>query len=144
LVTSYVPLIPKRSGSVASVSAAIAAGLAHVTGVTPVVMGKPSPLVMRLVRARLGLQPSEIVVVGDDPALEIELGRRSGALTVLVLSGITGAGDVPDLPEGRAAGCRSERRSGAFDPVHAALAVIGADRCRMSSAERLAASAICL
>jgi hypothetical protein len=33
-----------------------------------------------------------------DPALEIELGRRSGSLTVLVLTGITSACDVERLP----------------------------------------------
>jgi ribonucleotide monophosphatase NagD (HAD superfamily) len=80
------------------VSAAIAAGLAHVSGVTPTVLGKPSPIVMDIVCARLGLQASEVAVVGDDPALEIELGRRVGSVTVLVLSGIAGPDDVAKLP----------------------------------------------
>jgi HAD superfamily hydrolase (TIGR01450 family) len=101
LVTSYVPLIAKQSGSVASVSAAIGAGLAHVSGASPSVLGKPSPIVMDAVCARLGVAASEVVVVGDDPALEIELGRRVGAVTVLVLSGIAGPGDVQSLPQER-------------------------------------------
>jgi 4-nitrophenyl phosphatase len=93
-----VPLIAKQSGHVASVSAAISAGLAHVTGVDPTVLGKPSRLVMDAVAARTGLAPHEVVVVGDDPALEVELGFRCGSTTVLVLSGIARADDLPRLP----------------------------------------------
>jgi HAD superfamily hydrolase (TIGR01450 family) len=101
MVTSYVPLIPKRSGSVASVSAAIGAGIAHVTGIDPIVMGKPSTIVMEVVQRRLRLNAGEIAVVGDDPALETELGRRAGSMTALVLSGITTADEVQRLPETR-------------------------------------------
>jgi HAD superfamily hydrolase (TIGR01450 family) len=97
LVTSYVPLIPKGSGHVASVSAGFAAAIAHVSGTTPTVVGKPSPLVMEAVSRRMQLDPSEVVIVGDDLTLEIELGRRTGSLTVLVLTGITGAADLEGL-----------------------------------------------
>jgi ribonucleotide monophosphatase NagD (HAD superfamily) len=44
------------------------------------------------------LAPGEIVIVGDDPALEIELGRGSGSPTVLTLTGITDASAVGRLP----------------------------------------------
>jgi NagD protein len=99
LVTSYVPAIPVRGGRVASMSAAIGAALAHVTGVDPTVVGKPSPLVAEAAAARLGCRVDELVVVGDDPALEVALGRAVGAATVLVLSGIVSEGDVAALPE---------------------------------------------
>jgi NagD protein len=99
LVTSYVPAIPVRGGRVASMSAAIGAALAHVTGVVPTVIGKPSPLVAEVAAGRLGCGVSELVVVGDDPALEVALGRAVGARTVLVLSGIVGEGDLAGLPE---------------------------------------------
>jgi HAD superfamily hydrolase (TIGR01450 family) len=99
LVTSYVPTIPVRDGRSASVSAAVAAGLAHVTGATPEVVGKPAPAVAKVARTRMGATPDDpLVVVGDDPALDIALGRAVGAGTVLVLSGTAGATDVPALP----------------------------------------------
>jgi NagD protein len=99
LVTSYVPTIPVRGGRVASMSAAVAAGLAHVTGATPEVVGKPAPAVAEVARARMGAAEDDpLVVVGDDPALDIALGRAVGAGTVLVLSGAVGAADVPALP----------------------------------------------
>jgi 4-nitrophenyl phosphatase len=99
IVTSYVPAIPVRGGRVASMSAAIGAALAHVTGVVPTVVGKPSPLVGEVAAARMGCRVDELVVVGDDPALEVALGRAVGAATVLVLSGIASEGDVARLPE---------------------------------------------
>ena len=97
-VTSHVPLIPKGSGNVPSVSAAFGAAIAHVAGAAPTVLGKPSPLVMESVCRRMRLAPGEIVIVGDDPALEIELGHRSGSPTVLTLTGITHVSDVGRLP----------------------------------------------
>lgn len=99
LVTSYVPAIPVRGGRVASMSAAVGAALAHVTGVVPTVVGKPSPLVADVAAARMRCGVDELVVVGDDPALEVALGRAVGARTVLVLSGIVGEEDLAGLPE---------------------------------------------
>ena len=99
LVTSYVPTIPVHEGRMASMSAAVAAGLAHVTGATPEVVGKPAPAVAETARARMGAAEDDpLVVVGDDPALDIALGRAVGAATVLVLTGTAGAADVPALP----------------------------------------------
>jgi 4-nitrophenyl phosphatase len=99
LVTSYAPAIPVRGGRLASTSAAIAAGLAHVTGAHPIVVGKPSSLVADVALARMGGPAGELVVVGDDPTLDVALGRAVGALTVLVLGGILDQGEVEDLPE---------------------------------------------
>jgi HAD superfamily hydrolase (TIGR01450 family) len=99
LVTSYAPAIPGRHGRFASTSAAAAAGLAHVTGAEPTIVGKPSRLVVDVATGRLGCAPEDIVVVGDDPTLDIAVGRAAGAATVLVLSGIVDAGDVAALPE---------------------------------------------
>jgi HAD superfamily hydrolase (TIGR01450 family) len=98
LVTSYVPAIPTREGLRASMSAALGAGLAHVTSAEPRVVGKPSALAARHVAERLGARPRDLVVVGDDPALDVALGRRMGATTVLVLSGAARSEDTALLP----------------------------------------------
>jgi HAD superfamily hydrolase (TIGR01450 family) len=99
LVTSYAPAIPVRGGRMASTSAAIAAGLAHVTGAHPTVVGKPSSLVADIALDRMGGPAGDLVVLGDDPMLDIALGRAVGALTVLVLSGILDESEVGGLPE---------------------------------------------
>jgi len=43
------------------------------------------------VQERLNLPASSIVVIGDQPAQDVRLGRMLGAATVLLLSGVTSA-----------------------------------------------------
>jgi HAD superfamily hydrolase (TIGR01450 family) len=89
LVTSMAPYFASRGGPLPSTSGAIAAGITHVTGVEPVVLGKPSAVCMQVLAEMLGVPASEIAVIGDDVHLEIRMGREAGARTVLVLSGST-------------------------------------------------------
>lgn len=53
------------------------------------VMGKPSPAIVEAIRARHGLQPHEVAVVGDRLNTDMALARTSGTVGVLVLSGAT-------------------------------------------------------
>ena len=53
------------------------------------VMGKPDPTMLDGIRDRHGLAPEEIAMVGDRIYTDIEMGRRAGAVSVLVLSGET-------------------------------------------------------
>ncbi len=96
LVTSMAPWFASRGGRMPSTSGAIAAGITHVTGALPTVVGKPSPLVLSVLSEKLGVAPADVAVVGDDVHLEIRMGREAGAVTVLVLSGSTPASfEVP-------------------------------------------------
>jgi HAD superfamily hydrolase (TIGR01450 family) len=88
--------IPDCAGMTAAVEA--------VTGQpVEIVVGKPSPLILDVALATLGVGAEECVVVGDRIETDIMMGRRRGLATVLVLSGVTGAADariaevVPDL-----------------------------------------------
>jgi NagD protein len=81
-----------------STSGAIAAGIRHVTGAEPTVVGKPSDLVIAVSARRLGVRPAALVVVGDDVRLETRMARAAGAPAVLVLSGTSKREDVADLP----------------------------------------------
>lgn len=91
--------IPDCAGMMAAVEA--------VTGRTvEIVVGKPSPIILDTALERLGLGPAECVIVGDRLEADVVMGKRGGLTTVLVLSGVTAAGDpriaevAPDLVVG--------------------------------------------
>jgi arabinose operon protein AraL len=88
--------IPDCAGMTAAVEA--------VTGKTvEVVVGKPSPIILQVALEGLGVEARDCVIVGDRIETDIVMGKRLGLGTVLVLSGITHAGDpriaelAPDL-----------------------------------------------
>src|SRR3989449_3522600 len=88
--------IPDCAGMTAAVEA--------VTGCeVEVIVGKPSPIILEVALERLAVAPRECVMVGDRLETDIVMGKRLGLATVLVLSGVTRAGDLriaetaPDL-----------------------------------------------
>jgi 4-nitrophenyl phosphatase len=99
LVTSMAPWFASRGGRMPSTSGAIAAGIVHTTGAEPVVVGKPSALVLPILASLLDCRPDQLAVVGDDVHLEIRMGREAGACTLLVLSGSTSEAELAHVPE---------------------------------------------
>jgi HAD superfamily hydrolase (TIGR01450 family) len=85
--------IPDAAGMIGAVEG--------VTGrrVDPVV-GKPSPITLRVALDRLGLLAADCAVVGDRLETDIAMGRAAGLGTILVLTGITRAGD-PEIARWR-------------------------------------------
>jgi phosphoglycolate/pyridoxal phosphate phosphatase family enzyme len=88
--------IPDCAGMMAAVEA--------VTGETvSVIVGKPSPIILEVALARLGVDARDAAIVGDRIETDIVMGKRLGLATVLVLSGVTRADDprvaeiAPDL-----------------------------------------------
>jgi HAD superfamily hydrolase (TIGR01450 family) len=88
--------IPDCAGMMAAVEA--------VTGETvSVIVGKPSPIILEVALARLGVDARDAAIVGDRIETDIVMGKRLGLATVLVLSGVTRANDprvaeiAPDL-----------------------------------------------
>ena len=88
--------IPDCAGMMAAVEA--------VTGKTvEIVVGKPSPIILEVALARLGVPATDAVIVGDRIETDIVMGKRLGLATVLVLTGVTRAEDprvaevAPDL-----------------------------------------------
>jgi ribonucleotide monophosphatase NagD (HAD superfamily) len=70
-----------------------------VTGQTvEVVVGKPSPIILEVALATLGVPAADAVIVGDRLETDIVMGKRLGLATVLVLSGVT-ARDDPRVAE---------------------------------------------
>ena len=53
-----------------------------------VVVGKPSPLMLEVILAEWGLPAEACLLVGDRLETDMELGRRAGVATALVLTGV--------------------------------------------------------
>jgi phosphoglycolate/pyridoxal phosphate phosphatase family enzyme len=88
--------IPDCAGMIAAVEA--------VTGrKVEAIVGKPSPIILEVALATLGVAAADCVIVGDRIETDIVMGKALGLATVLVLTGITRPddpriGDVrPDL-----------------------------------------------
>ena len=78
--------IPDCAGMIAAVEA--------VTGLkVEAVVGKPSPIILEVALAALGVSAAESVMVGDRIETDVTMGKRLGLSTILVLSGITRPGD---------------------------------------------------
>jgi HAD superfamily hydrolase (TIGR01450 family) len=88
-------------GRAIGTSRAISAMLRSLTGCRVHVVGKPSLAALRSAAGRLGLRPSELAVVGDDPELEVPMAHRGRALAVAVTSGLGTAEVFDQLPEGQ-------------------------------------------
>src|SRR5499426_4310128 len=89
---------PTESGEIpdcAGMTAAVEAVTGHAV---EVIVGKPSPIILEVALAHLGLSAGECAIVGDRLETDIVMGKRLGLATVLVLTGITQATD-PRIPE---------------------------------------------
>ncbi|KAA3635375.1 MAG: HAD-IIA family hydrolase, partial [Armatimonadetes bacterium] len=84
--TNYDPRLPIAGGFMPGTGAMVKA-VAYATGCEPVVTGKPSPWSGRMAMRLLGVAPENGLVVGDQIATDIAMGRNAGMHTVLVLTG---------------------------------------------------------
>ncbi len=86
---SDVPFFASQQGRSFGYSCAISGAIARVTGKEPEVTGKPSLHAMEFVAAQLGVEMTEVAVIGDDPRVETEMARLGGAIGIGVTTGTT-------------------------------------------------------
>ena len=110
LTSSYVRGYAGANGIILSRGSMITAALAKVGGRRPKIVGKPSRAAVSELSARLGVDPREITVIGDDASMDVALGNIGGSQTILVRSGISGQVDLASLPA-------SQRPDAAVDRV---------------------------
>jgi len=96
---SDAPYFASAKGRMLGVSGAISAMVAQATEQRPMVIGKPSTLGLKLISKLLDVEPSEMLVIGDDPKLEIRMAREAGALAIGVTTGIADAAAFETAPE---------------------------------------------
>lgn len=90
---------PDAGGRTLPGSGAVVAALECCTGVTPLTIGKPETFMLDLILKQTGAQASDCLVIGDRLDTDIGIGKRAGARTALVLTGVHGLADVELHPE---------------------------------------------
>ncbi len=86
-------------GSIIPGAGSIVAAVAAAAEREPITMGKPSERSGELIARHAGVQPSEALMVGDRLETDIEMGRRAGIWTCLVLTGISSRAEAEGLPD---------------------------------------------
>lgn len=76
-------------GNVIPGGGSVVAAVATAAEREPILIGKPSERSGRLIAAHAGVDPAEALMVGDRLETDIEMGRRAGLPTCLVLTGIS-------------------------------------------------------
>lgn len=112
--------LPTERGLVPGNGATLAA-LEAATGISPVIIGKPQPILLRLAGQKLGASPDCTAIIGDRLETDVLGGKQVGLITVLVLTGISDRQELvtspvqPDLVFGDIGsfyqGWRSQRES---------------------------------
>src|SRR5499426_2119777 len=80
---------PVEGGEIPDCAGMIAAVEAVTDRRVEVIVGKPSPIILREALAVLGLAARECVIVGDRLDTDIAMGKAQGLGTILVLTGVT-------------------------------------------------------
>lgn len=89
---------PTETGFMPDIGAMIAFVKASTGREPDLIVGKPNRMIVDAIAHKLGLQISEMAMVGDRLYTDIALGATSGITTCLVLSGETHAEDLTDSP----------------------------------------------
>ncbi len=97
IATNPDPSGPTQDGLVPACGA-LAALIEKATGIAPLFIGKPNPLMMRMALKFLGIHSENTVMIGDRMDTDIIAGIQSGLETILVLSGITREEDLSRYP----------------------------------------------
>ena len=77
-----------------SLVAAVRAGV----DAEPLIAGKPHPLLLEVAAKRAETPVDELIVVGDRPDSDVLMANRVGARSALILTGVTTAVQIPNLP----------------------------------------------
>lgn len=100
IATNRDPVYPTERGlrpGAGSIVAAIEAG----SGVVPLVIGKPEPLLMEEAARAVGADPRSAVVIGDGLLTDIAAAHAVGARSVLLLTGVSTRAQAEALPRDR-------------------------------------------
>ncbi|MHA7963336.1 TIGR01457 family HAD-type hydrolase [Paenibacillus sp. CAU 1782] len=107
-------LLPSDNGFIPG-AGSIGAMLAAASGAEPVLIGKPSSILMDYALEQLGCKAEDTWVIGDNLATDIAAGKAAGCGTLLVLTGLTTRDNYEMYAQ--KAGCRPDLICPALDDV---------------------------
>lgn len=87
IATNSDPTLPWEGGKVLPGAGTMISALETCTGVKATVVGKPDPYTTRLASIEIGIEPKDILMIGDRLDTDITAGRRAGCQVAMVLSG---------------------------------------------------------
>lgn len=90
-------LWPVEEGFMPGVGVFLSA-IKEATGVEPLIVGKPNTYMLELATKIYGCDPSQVLMIGDKLDSDIMMGRKVGAKTALVLSGVTSPEELKKAP----------------------------------------------
>ena len=88
LGTNPDPSLPTPDGYIPGTGAILAA-LTAASGQSPLIMGKPSPVMYHIALSVLGVKPENALAIGDQMPTDIAAGVEAGCQTALVLTGVS-------------------------------------------------------
>ena len=91
------PTYPSELGPLPGAGALLAV-ISTATGIEPLLIGKPGPIVFQEAVKRLGGDPAGVAMVGDRLSTDIAGAKAAGLRAILVLSGISSREDVASSP----------------------------------------------
>jgi NagD protein len=97
IATNPDPTGPSPGGPLPA-TGSVAALMTRATGVEPYFVGKPNPLMMRSALNALQAHSETTAMIGDRMDTDIVSGLEAGLETILVLSGVTQAGETERFP----------------------------------------------
>lgn len=85
---------PYDGGRFAPGAGSLVAAVVAASGVEPIVVGKPQPVMAWQVCNELGVEPGEVLFVGDRIETDLDCARAAGCVPWLVLTGVSS--EIPD------------------------------------------------
>ncbi|PAV17763.1 2-phosphoglycolate phosphatase [Pyrrhoderma noxium] len=99
LATNTDATYPDEGGRLCLGAGSISAPLRYALGREPLVLGKPSQIMMDCIKAKHKFDPKRTIMVGDRLNTDIQFGSEGGISTLLVLTGVTQVADLaPEAP----------------------------------------------
>lgn len=98
IATNRDPVYPTERG-LRPGSGSIVAAIEAASGVTPVSIGKPEPLLLEEAARAVGRDARDAVMIGDSLLTDIAAARAVGCRSVFMLTGVTGREGLDALPE---------------------------------------------